>query len=270
MALGDALNCLQLAARRNAGAVFLTGGEPTLHPGLLSCIEKSVSLGLYTVVASNGSFKLESLEGMKQAGLQELHVCYDKYHAPFIKSDRVKQIIDKAVALGIRPVLILIEANSYYKYLDVLGDYYRFCIPGETFKPIVYVGRAIHLPKAEFESDASLPVSKIHGFSVFVLPSGRVSFCPVNPSLPSTVVDLASDWLDGVVETFRQDPTVKILLSEGLGGILRRCTGIASEDWSSPFYECNLCIQSTHGGAMTIGKADPRGKLALMSEGNNA
>lgn len=255
MTLNHALNCIQLAASWDVQAVFLTGGEPTLHPGLLRCIDECSSLGLYSVVASNGSFKVDRLRDMRSAGLRELHVCYDKFHAPYIKSDRVKLIIDCAVDIGIRPVLIIIEANSYSKYLPVFGDHYSFCIPGETFKPIVRVGRAVDLPEAEFLSDTLLPVSKVHGFGLFVLPGGRVSFCPVNYSYASLVVDLAGNWLDAIVETFSCDSMVQTLLAEGVSGILRRYTGSTAPDWCSPYYECNLCIQATQAMRQGVTRA---------------
>lgn len=262
MLLNHALNCIELASRHNAKAVFLTGGEPTLYPGLVSCIDKAVSLGMHTIVASNGGFKLDRLADMKHAGLQEVHISYDKYHASYITADRVKSVIDRAGSLGIRPVLILIEANSYAKYLPIFGDYYRFCIPGHTFKPIVYAGRAVHLPMSDFVSDTLLPVSKRHDFGIFVWPQGRVSFCPVNRSLPSTAVDLASNWLEGVMARFSQDTMVETLLKEGLPGLLRRNTGMALDDWSSYFYECNLCLQATKNGA----SGDPGGFLDKQSQ----
>ena len=256
MALGHALNCIELAARQKVDAVFLTGGEPTLHHGYLTCIEKSVSLGLYTVLCSNCSFEPGELRDMREAGLQEIHVCYDKFRAPYISTDKVKQIIDGAEALGIRPVLIIIEANSYHKYQDVLGDYYRYCIPDTpSFQPIVNVGRAVGLPISEFESDIPLLVSKKHGFGIFVQPDGRVSFCPLNDSFASTTVDLASDWLAPVVDTFSRDPTVQLLVNEGVSGLLRRVSGIPQDDWASPFFQCNLCLDATQKGTVIIGGA---------------
>lgn len=245
MALSHALHCMDLAAKHNAD-IILTGGEPTLYRGLLACIEKAAALGLYMALSSNGSFKLERLKDMKRAGLRELHICYEKYHAPFTSPDRVKLIIDTAVALDIRPVLGIIEANSYDKYLAVFGDYYRFCEHGgHTFKPLVCAGRAMRLHRSEFMSDELLPVGKTHQFTVWVTPQGQVAFCPVNHCFASAVVDLSSDWLDGIVDIFSRDSIVKILISEGVSGLLRRTTGIDSDDWCSPFYECNLCMEAT-------------------------
>lgn len=247
MALSHALHCIELAAKHNAD-IILTGGEPTLYPGLLACIEKAASLGLYMALSSNGSFKIERLKDMKRAGLKELHICYEKYHAPFTSPDRVKLIIDTAVALDIAPVLGIIEANSYDKYLAVFGDYYRFCERGgHTFKPLVYAGRAVRLPHSEFMSDEMLPVGKTHQFTVWVTPQGHVAFCPVNHCFASVVVDLATDWLDNIVAAFSRDATVQLLVNEGVSGLLRKQTGIDSDDWCSPFYECNLCIEAMQG-----------------------
>lgn len=245
MVLDDALNCIELAARQKVDAVIFTGGEPTLYAGLLPCIDKAASLGLYTALATNGAFRINRLDDMKQAGLVELHISYDQFHAPYISIDRVKQIMDGAIRLGIRPVLVIIEANAYSKYAALLGDYYQFCLPGHTFKPLVYAGRAMYLPKSDFESDALLAISNTHQFDIYVSPGGRASFCPVNHRFASINVELASDWLDGIVDMFRRDYMVSILVNEGVNGLLRRTTGIASDDWASSFYECNLCIQAT-------------------------
>ena len=249
MALSDALSCLQLAARAKADSVFLTGGEATLHPGLLSCIEQAASLGLYNVLPSNGSFRIDRLEDFKLAGLRELHVSYNRFAAHYISSDRVKRIIDSAVRLDITTVLVIIEPNSYAKYEAVFGDYLRFCQLGlSSFRPIIWAGRATRLPRSLwglFKSDTLLAMPKSHGFGIFVSPGGRVSFCPVNQCFASTTVDLGSDWLDGVVDAFSREPTVRILVDEGVSGLLRRSTGTPTTDWCSPFYECNLCIEAT-------------------------
>ena len=257
MTLPHVFHCLELAARQEVGAVFLSGGEPTLHPDWLSCIEKSVSLGLYTVLCSNGSFPLERLEGMQRAGLQELHLSYDKFRAPYISVDRVKRIIDNADALGITPVLVINEANSYEKYKDVLGDYYRYGTPDTSaFQPLLYAGRAIGLPWAEFQSDEPYLVTQRHGFCIFVQPDGRASFCPANNSFASTRVDLASDWLDGIVDTFSRDPTVQMLVNEGVSGLLRRYTGRDDKEWASTIFSCNFCLQ-----LMTVGELIIEGRV---------
>lgn len=250
MDLNHALNCIEMAARQRVEAVHLTGGEPTLYPGLLPCIEKAAWLGLRTVLSTNGSFKAERLGDMRRAGLCEVHVSYDKFHAPYISVNRVKKVIDMVLGNGMTPVLTIIEANSYAKYQAQLGDYYRYCLPGHTFAPLVMGGRAVHLPRSEFESDTPLLVQKAHQFGIFVFPDGRVSFCPSNHYFASTVVDLATDWLDGIVDTFSRDPTVQTLVNEGVSGLLRRHTGKAQEDWASTFYECNLCLQITAGGEL--------------------
>ena len=271
MALSDALNCLELAARAEVDSVFLTGGEATLHPGLLSCIEKAASLGLYNVLASNGSFNIDSLEDFKRAGLSELHVSYNRFAAPYTSVDRAKRIIDRAVSLDITTVLVIIEPKSHAKYEAVFGDYLRFCQLGassSSFRPIIWAGRATRLPQSLwglFESDTVLPMPKSHGFGIFVSPRGRVSFCPVNQCFAATTVDLGTDWLDAVVDTFSRDPTALVLVNEGISGILRRSTGVDSPDWSSLFSECTLCLQSMgrQGGALPVGILAP----APCSEG---
>jgi MoaA/NifB/PqqE/SkfB family radical SAM enzyme len=73
---GEPLSAAQLAgvirdARRlGAGALHLSGGEPTLYPGLADLVEEGKRSGMYVILNTNGSLVTERLAGdLLEAGL---------------------------------------------------------------------------------------------------------------------------------------------------------------------------------------------------------
>jgi hypothetical protein len=247
MPLAHALKSIELAAKNKVLEVVFSGGEPSLYPGLIPCIEKAALLGLYTCVASNGSFTLKKLVDMKRAGLQEMHISYDKYRTSFITPKRVKRIIDAMVNLDITPVLVIHEANSVAKYEALFGDYCQFWRKTDRHTPIAPAGRAVNLPRAEFIANELIEIGKTHEFGINVHPGGLVSFCPVNLSFGSMMVDLASDWLDIAMKAIFDDAIVQILLNGGVSGLLRWRMGSEIQDWYSHVCQCTLCLIATNG-----------------------
>ena len=73
MPLETALGAIDFASRRKAGAVQLTGGEPTLYPHLGEVISYCTERGLYSIVASSGiHHSLSFYRDLRERGLTAL------------------------------------------------------------------------------------------------------------------------------------------------------------------------------------------------------
>jgi hypothetical protein len=246
MALETAVRCMRQAARHHLFGVTLTGGEPTLlgEDYLLHCIRELTSLGLHSVLASNGSWHVSWLEQLAAAGLRELHLSFDKWRAQFVSVDHIKSVLTHAESLGIKPVIVIIEANSFRKYRSLFGSAFLEKYAkgvSHNFRPLVFAGRATLLPRREFVSRAPIALSHQHQFNIHVRPNGDVSFCPINEYFKSRV-DLTSEWLGSTISRYAADPVVDLLLKEGVNGLVRRASRSQERFLASRLYECSLCL----------------------------
>ena len=75
---GQAEEAIERWAEEMLGAIWFSGGEPTLHPGLLSFVELARGLDIERVALStNGSADLRMYEALLQAGVNDLSISLD-------------------------------------------------------------------------------------------------------------------------------------------------------------------------------------------------
>lgn len=74
----EALGVLRDAASLGARSVIFSGGEPTLHEGLVECVREAARLGLRVTLATNGGGLAPGrLESLLEAGVAQLNVSVD-------------------------------------------------------------------------------------------------------------------------------------------------------------------------------------------------
>ena len=79
ISLADAKNVLDFLARKRFLIVYITGGEPTLHPNITEIVEYANELGLVTTMTTNGTASKDLLIDLKNAGLYLLSVSLDHW-----------------------------------------------------------------------------------------------------------------------------------------------------------------------------------------------
>jgi len=75
----DGLRLLDFLYDNKFMVVYFTGGEPTLHPHLISLVRHANLLGLITSMTTNGTSSLTTLAQLRDAGLDVLSVSLDHW-----------------------------------------------------------------------------------------------------------------------------------------------------------------------------------------------
>jgi MoaA/NifB/PqqE/SkfB family radical SAM enzyme len=99
LSLDDGVRLLQFLYDNKFMIVYFTGGEPTLHPDLISLVRQANRLGLVTSMTTNGTSSLTTLTQLRDAGLDVLSVSLDHWDAEVSARLRGhRRILDKQEA----------------------------------------------------------------------------------------------------------------------------------------------------------------------------
>ena len=79
MGVEDLKKALRFLADHGFVMVYLTGGEPTLHPGIYEAVRYARKLDLLTVLSTNGTRGLDVIDRLHEAGLDVLTVSIDHW-----------------------------------------------------------------------------------------------------------------------------------------------------------------------------------------------
>jgi len=149
ISLQDAKKVLDFLAENKFLIVYLTGGEPTLHPNVVDIVNYADKLGLVTTMTTNGTANKRLLMDLKKAGLYLLSVSLD--HWDPLVCERIrghKGIMSKQVEtikyleeIGLRtyalaflnPFLVEDGVEKLIDYAnEVLGVSFGFCYPTKS------------------------------------------------------------------------------------------------------------------------------------------
>ncbi|MCP8309927.1 MAG: radical SAM protein [Candidatus Methylarchaceae archaeon HK01B] len=142
----DAYKIIDFLAQSRFLVLYLTGGEPTLHPDVVKILEYSGQKGLITSMTTNGTLSHNLLSALKEAGLFLLSVSLDHWDAKICEGIRrhnhirQKQIdtIKYAKKIGLRthalsflnPFLLRDGVGNMIRYVnEELGVPFSFCYP---------------------------------------------------------------------------------------------------------------------------------------------
>jgi len=101
----------------NISQVHFSGGEASLHEESMILFQNSVSRPIKYSITTNGSFYKRAKSFFTKIHLDEICLSYDKYHAPFISKEALKEVISEALLLNIRIVL-----RYTYEKLEELAE----------------------------------------------------------------------------------------------------------------------------------------------------
>jgi MoaA/NifB/PqqE/SkfB family radical SAM enzyme len=144
--LDDARHILNFLAQNRFLIVYLTGGEPTLHPDIEEIVSYSSQLGLVTTMTTNGTVSRAKIKQLKDAGLYLMSVSIDHWDPRICEKIRNHaDIQDKQIAainclkeLGLRtyalaylnPKLVEDGVEKLVTFVnDELGVPLGFCYP---------------------------------------------------------------------------------------------------------------------------------------------
>jgi len=112
----------------------ITGGEPTLHKGFVELIARSVSFGMHTALATNGT-NLSSgiLSKLKDAGLGSIQISLDTFNPDIFKqmtkSAFFYPLIVNSIKEGVRSGIPLsIKAVLTQKNIEGAGEFIDRCV----------------------------------------------------------------------------------------------------------------------------------------------
>jgi len=149
ISLSDAKRILDFLSENKFLIVYITGGEPTLHPDIVEIVRYANSLGLVTSMTTNGTASKELLLRLKNAGLYLMSVSLDHWDEGICEKIRNHEgIMAKQVealrylsSIGMRTYALaflnsfLVEdgVEKLVKYVnDVVGVPFGFCYPTTT------------------------------------------------------------------------------------------------------------------------------------------
>lgn len=158
--LTDAKKVLDFLAENNFLIVYITGGEPTLHPDIVEIVNYADKLNLITTMTTNGTTNKGTLLDLKKAGLYLLSVSLDHWDPLICEKIRgYKGIMAKQVEvikylreIGLRtyalaflnPFLVEDGVEKLIDYAnDVLGVSFGFCYPTKSDVNTYFLGNSL-------------------------------------------------------------------------------------------------------------------------------
>ena len=149
ISLSDAKKILDFLEKNHFLVVYMTGGEPTLHPNVVEIVKYADDLGLITTMTTNGTVNKSTLMDLKDAGLYLISVSLDHWD-PIVceKIRRHKGIMEKQIetlkylkeiklrtyALSfLNSILIEDGVEKLIDYVNnILGVPFGFCYPTKS------------------------------------------------------------------------------------------------------------------------------------------
>ena len=247
------------AADAGVLSILFTGGEPMLREAiLLRLIELCKQLGMLPAMATNGYWGKVPADAQRRlrlllkAGLAQMNVSYDRYHADFQTIDPVLNIARAAADIGFEINVTVTRVADDPELEGIVAPFRDFANVRMRFYDVQPVGFAKSLPEETLRAN-------IDGFcSACGIPAitddGRMTACN-GPSYfaradsPLAVGSLAHQTIDELLDVHAQDPVLDTIRTAGP-------TRLLSELQSIPGFEnyptkdryagmCDLCTQIT-------------------------
>lgn len=236
-----------------------TDGEPTLY---MDTLKRALSYahrnGFITRVVTNAWWAkdhnkaLGFLDNLRSAGLKELNISYDDFHARYISINNIINAVKAALDLNLRVVIGTIRSrssriNAQYlmKIFQNEGiDCSKLMFEEDYVQP---VGRAVYtLPKGEFveRRDALnsgctdiLKVITIH-------PDGRITACcghiTANPYMKELIIGyLNSGSIKELIKKAQRCLLYWLIFAKGSMNIMREILNITPSE--KIFHSCQAC-----------------------------
>ena len=261
-----AVHILREAARKyTLDSVMTFGGEPLLYPEVVCAIhEEARTLGVpHRQVITNGYWTRdegktrEIAQSLACAGVTGVHISVDAFHQEYVSLEWVKH---SAVALwdaGLQdlewnPCWLVSEdaTNEYNLHTRAILDELQRCLPikvgqGNVMEP---VGRALDNFGTYFHPTYDWPRVSCEEIPYMDRPDDIRSLCvEPNGDIPicgSLLGNALHDDFSEILEDYDpyRDPSTRLILDEGIEGIVRRAHSFGLELREEGYYSiCDLC-----------------------------
>lgn len=234
--------------------VGFTGGEPLLRKTrILNLIKRVTDSGRTATIVTNGFWGVTPRAAQKivtdllEAGLRSLTVSYDDFHAPYIKPQRIKNVLDalQPTNMHVNLNMAVSRSNDSMDLIRELGDS-ALAVPITRF-PVLPAGEGRNLDDSEFQRHETGPKDlRCPGYQIIYHNDGNVYPC-CSPAIFDTQLTLGRVG-DGDVEYFIKKVERNLLLSiiqrEGLGWFITRLDNINLEgkrSFQSAVAPCEVC-----------------------------
>lgn len=266
MSLGQALCYVDQASEiPTIEWISISGGEPFLFPEMLHKIVSAASeKGFHTECVTNCFWAesedcaLETLQSLKEAGLEVINISTDDFHQAHLPFSAVRNCYQAAVRLGLKPVIMCAVGRSskltLKKVVRLLGDE-DIHILGNGVHPLkpatalavqsgyLPVGRAVSIP----EKELMIGESPLYGHCTSVLrdlsisPAGVVRPCCSAGGLVKGMElgNADRDNIEQIVLDAGRNELLRVLVAEGPEGLRRRYLPLIPE--KNYINKCHLC-----------------------------
>jgi hypothetical protein len=257
--VAELLEWVRASAAAGLEAIRITGGEPMLRPKVvMRLLRECKRLGVQTSITSNGfwglrpAHALRQMRAFKRAGLGNLVLSYDRYHAEFMGPDPVRHINDAGDQVGIPVRVTLVRGTDEAELAELVSRFKD--MPAARFR--VYdlqpVGRARTLPLA-------LHRAEVDGFCTAcsfpaISDDGRLMACN-GPAYfepegsPLVLGSLKDTSFAELLQRHRSDPILDVIRTSGPSGLrdeLRRIPGFEGFPFRAGYSGiCDLCHHIT-------------------------
>jgi MoaA/NifB/PqqE/SkfB family radical SAM enzyme len=246
------------AIARFSPVLCFTGGEPLLfHREIVELTAEARALGLRVgLVSGAGWVKDEAgarakVRELAAAGLTDLTISWDDYHAEFAPRSRAETLaragVEAGLTVSVRQVLAATNASEPRR-----EGFEGLPISFEWFRPI-RLGRAARLPPEHFQFAVEPPPGRCDVVLKPVLePGGEVYACCgpghfASASSPLRLGNAEEEPLEDILERAVRDPVLQAIYYLGPYGLYRLLQGHATgrEGFEArPAYSgiCELCL----------------------------
>ncbi|NQX11429.1 YydG family peptide radical SAM peptide maturase [Microbacteriaceae bacterium VKM Ac-2855] len=205
--------------------IGLTGGEPLIRKArTLEVMKRITDTGRAVTCVSNGFWAVTRKAAdrvfaeLEAAGLRKLTISYDDFHAPYIKPQRIKNLLEASRESNIHVILNMCvsRSNNSNALLEALGD----SILGiqVTKFPAVPAGEARKFDESEFQRrPITEKMLRCPGLQVIYHNDGKVYPCcsPAIFDTNMTLGDVGAEPYKKTVEKIRRNALLGIMQREG-------------------------------------------------------
>ena len=260
--------------RRSADAglklLRFTGGEPMLRAAtVMALLRECQKVGIASMLYTNGFWgrqpakALQQIKAFKRAGLQQLVLSYDKYHAEFMGPDPLLHIVNHCKDVGLSVRVTLTRGTDEDDLTDVMTQIEQVRGARLSVYDLQPVGRARTLPltlhRAELDGFCSACAAPaITDDGRLIACNGPAYFEPEGS--PLVMGSLRDTPLPELIARHRQDPIVDTIRTQGPAALrtaLQQLPGFESFPFRAHYGGiCDLCHHITR---------DPQAVAALRA-----
>ncbi len=235
--------------------VHLSGGEGFLNfDEMVRLFARATAVGFVEVGATTNGYwalsrqrALERCEILADAGVSDLEVSRDYWHLPYVKLDRIKDLLWAMRRVGLRPVLRLLSSKSHHMD-EVMSSF--------TAAELVHVQLANSRMQSSGRAATDVPLDEVYvaggvqgscenTLNLTISPNGNVYPCCAGADMTKEMAsgNVLVDSLADAVLKMRTDYMIRTVIHKGAGELIDVARQLGYGDKVDKEYSsiCHLC-----------------------------